>query len=81
MYFNLGGLVEGKHVVMVAGIIASAVVLSNLISSISAPKMTDPIAQRIWAATHGEYTLTGDESAMMIKEATLVDSITQVKKK
>jgi len=45
-------------------------------SEMTKPKITDPIAQRIWVATHGNISLNGKEAATLIKEATYADSVT-----
>jgi hypothetical protein len=59
---------EGKHVVWIMLIIAVAAIC---LYSISSKKiiLTDPIAQRIWAATHGSTGYTAHEVSGLLKEA------------
>lgn len=49
-------------------------------SEISKPKLTDPIAQRIWAAGHSDVSMGSEAMTRVIKEATLADSVNQKKK-
>ena len=46
-------------------------------SEITKPKLTDPIAQRIWAATHGNVSLTSSGASKLIKDATISDSLSR----
>ena len=43
-------------------------------SEITKPVLTDPAAQRIWAATHGAVSMDSNGAIKLIKEAVYADS-------
>ena len=61
---------EGKHAVWLAFIVALTIVSLMLISVRNKPVLTDPFAQRIWAATHGNVVCNYQEAIQLIKETT-----------
>lgn len=61
---------EGKHAVWLAFIVALTIVSLMLISVRNKPVLTDPFAQRIWAATHGNVDCNYQEAIQLIKETT-----------
>ena len=75
---------EGKHFVWIMLIMALTIVSLVLISARNKPVLTDPFAQRIWAATHGNVACNYQEAIQLIKETTKavnVDSAAKDNKK
>jgi hypothetical protein len=64
-----------KSVVIIVSLIIICSLIGFTIFEITKPKLTDPTAQRIWAATHGTMSLTSDEAAKLIRSA--IDTIKQ----
>jgi hypothetical protein len=69
------------HIVFIVLIITLGVTVPGIISEVNRPQLTDPVAQRIWAATHGDVCLDEQESSKLVQQATLADSVLQTKKK
>jgi hypothetical protein len=61
---------EGKHFVWIMFIIAVTAICLYSISLRNKIVLTDPVAQRIWASTHGAVGYNANEVTDLIKEAT-----------
>ena len=69
------------HIVLIVLIVALGLTVPTIVSDVTRPQLTDPIAQRIWAASHGDVNLDGKEVSAIIEKATYADSVVQNRKK
>jgi hypothetical protein len=69
------------HIVFIVLIITMGLTIPSIVGNMTRPQLTDPIAQRIWAATHGNAILNDDATVKLVIEATYADSIIQNRKK
>ena len=69
------------HIVLIVLIVALGLTVPAIVSDVARPQLTDPIAQRIWAASHGNVSMDCQEVSAIVEKATYADSVVQNRKK
>jgi hypothetical protein len=70
---------ESKHIAWIIITIVVCITAGIMVSDLTKPKLTDPVAQRIWATTHGNSSLDGKDASKLIQAATYADSASRKK--